>query len=167
MWQYGDPHPNQADLHFECDHTLTEFDLESSTWATRLVDNTPPLRRACHGAGVVGKHVYVVGGRYWDVAEDDYIFLNDIHILDTRPASTYSNDWRRYLSNESLSDVVLEVEGLRIPAHRVVLAARCCYFETMFSSGMRESTQQTVAIEGVPADIFVALLDHLYTDRCT
>ena len=121
---------------------LTEFDVESATWATRVVDNTPPLRRACHGAGVVGKHVYVVGGRYWDVAEDDYIFLNDIHILDTRPASTYSSDWRRYLSNESLSDVTLQVEGLRIPAHRVVLAARCAYFETMFSSGMRESTQQ-------------------------
>ena len=94
---------------------LTEFDVESATWATRVVDNTPPLRRACHGAGVVGKHVYVVGGRYWDVAEDDYIFLNDIHILDTRPASTYSSDWRRYLSNESLSDVTLQVEGLRIP----------------------------------------------------
>ena len=105
----------QADLHFECDHVLTEFDVESATWATRIVDNTPPLRRACHGAGVVGKHVYVVGGRYWDVAEDDYIFLNDIHILDTRPASTYSSDWRRYLSNESLSDVTLQVEGLRIP----------------------------------------------------
>ena len=95
------------------EHVLTEFDVESATWATRVVDNTPPLRRACHGAGVVGKHVYVVGGRYWDVAEDDYIFLNDIHILDTRPASTYSSDWRRYLSNESLSDVTLQVLGLR------------------------------------------------------
>ena len=56
----------------------------------------------------------------------------------------------------------------------------------MFSSGMRESTQQaralattpraralvttpspavqTIAIDGVPAEVFVALLDHLYTD---
>tara|TARA_B110001452_G_scaffold267018_1_gene275430 strand:- start:1134 stop:2534 length:1401 start_codon:yes stop_codon:yes gene_type:complete len=67
-----------------CDHVLIEFDVEASSWATRAVDNTPPLRRACHGAGVVGKQVYVVGGRYWDVAEDDYIFLNDIHVLDTR-----------------------------------------------------------------------------------
>jgi hypothetical protein len=57
-----------------------------------------------------------------------------------------------------------QVEGLRIPAHRVVLAARCQYFETMFSSGMRESTQGCVNIDGVGADVFMALLDHLYTD---
>ena len=113
--QYYDP---QADLHFECDHVLTEFDVESCTWSTRAVDNTPPLRRACHGAGVVGKQVYIVGGRYWDVAEDDYIFLNDIHVLDTRPASTFSSDWRRYLSNESLSDVTLQAFGLRTPRPR-------------------------------------------------
>ncbi len=37
-----------------------------------------PLRRACHAAGVVGSRVFLVGGRYWDVKEDDYIFLNDI-----------------------------------------------------------------------------------------
>ena len=56
------------------------------------------------------------------------------------------------------------MEGLRIPAHRVVLAARCQYFETMFSSGMREATQGCVNIDGVGADVFMALLDHLYTD---
>ena len=85
--QYYDPH---EDLHFECDHVLIEFDVEASAWSTRSADNTPPLRRACHGAGVVGKQVYIVGGRYWDIAEDDYIFLNDIHVLDTRepPALT-------------------------------------------------------------------------------
>ena len=33
---------------------------------------------------MVNKRVYLIGGRYWDVAEDDYIFLNDIHVLDTR-----------------------------------------------------------------------------------
>ena len=59
-----------------------------------------------------------MGGRYWDVAEDDYIFLNDIHVLDTRPASTFSSDWRRYLSNESLSDVTLQALGLRTPRPR-------------------------------------------------
>jgi hypothetical protein len=59
----------------------------------------------------VGKHVYIVGGRYWDVAEDDYIFLNDIHVLDTRPASTFAHDWRRYLNSDQLSDVSLEVPG--------------------------------------------------------
>ena len=43
-------------------------------------DSTAPLRRACHAAGVVGKKVFLIGGRYWDKAEDDYIFLNDIQV---------------------------------------------------------------------------------------
>ena len=38
--------------------------------------------------------VYLIGGRYWDVAEDDYIFLNDIQILETQPSSTFAADWR-------------------------------------------------------------------------
>lgn len=42
------------------------------------VESVLPLRRACHSAGVVGRQLFLVGGRYWDVAEDDYIFLNDI-----------------------------------------------------------------------------------------
>ena len=49
--------------------------------AAAAIDTLAPLRRACHGAGVVGKKVFVIGGRYWDVAEDDYIFLNDIQVL--------------------------------------------------------------------------------------
>ena len=159
--QYYDP---QADLHFECDHVLTEFDVESCTWSTRAVDNTPPLRRACHGAGVVGKQVYIVGGRYWDVAEDDYIFLNDIQTLDTRPASTLAADWRRFLRDEQLSDVTLRVQGALVPAHRVVLAARCPFFARMFASGMREASQHEVEIEDVSLDALNALLEHLYTD---
>lgn len=82
-----------ADLHFECDNAVCIYDAESNSWAALAVDASTPLRRACHAAGVVGKKVYLIGGRYWDVAEDDYIFLNDVQILDTQPASTLAKDW--------------------------------------------------------------------------
>ena len=45
------------------------------------------------------------------MAEDDYIFLNDIQTLDTRPASTLAADWRRFLRDEQLSDVTLRVQA--------------------------------------------------------
>jgi len=159
--QYYDP---DADLHFECDNQLCEFDFETLAWTQRAVESPAPLRRACHSAGVVCKAIYVVGGRYWDVAEDDYIFLNDIQVLDTRPSSTLACDWRRYFNSDALSDLTLVVEGRRIPAHRVVLAARCGYFQRMFESGMRESSQNQVEIEDVSGDVFMILLEHLYTD---
>ncbi len=78
------------------------------------VSSPSPLRRACHAAGVVGKSLYLVGGRYWDVADDDYIFLNDIQVLDMAPESTFASDWRRYYNNELLSDVTLVVEDTQV-----------------------------------------------------
>ena len=114
----GQYYDQSADLHFECDNQLCVLDVPTLSWVPVPVEGPAPLRRACHSAAVVGRSLFMVGGRYWDVAEDDYIFLNDIHVLDTRPASTFSSDWRRYLSNESLSDVTLQALGLRTPRPR-------------------------------------------------
>lgn len=140
------------------------LDLESLTWQTLQVDGQPPLRRACHSAGAVGKRLYIVGGRYWDISEDDYIFMNDIQLLDTAAASTFAADWRAYFNNSHLSDIELRVEGRAIPAHRVVLAARCEYFARLLLSGMREAQGGVIDVDGVRYDIFVHLLDYLYTD---
>jgi hypothetical protein len=53
--------------------------------------------------------VYLIGGRYWDVAEDDYIFLNDIQILHMRSPSTLARDWKAFVNNEHLSDIAIQV----------------------------------------------------------
>jgi len=159
--QYYDP---AADLHFECDNGLSEFDVETSRWSVTPTEASPPLRRACHSAGVVGRQLYLVGGRYWDVAEDDYIFLNDIQVLDLSPPSTLTLDWAAYFNSEALSDVTLLVDGSRFAAHRVVLAARCSYFRCMFEGGMREASAAEVDVPDVPLEVFRKLLEHLYTD---
>ena len=65
-------------------------------------------------------------------------------ILDTSPSSTLVSDWARFLNNPSLSDVTLVVGGVPVPAHRVVLAARCNYFRAMFESGMRDAAAPQV-----------------------
>ena len=143
---------------------MWSFDTLQMSWRAVAVDATTPLRRACHAAGVVGKKVFLIGGRYWDVAEDDYIFLNDVQVLDTRPSSTLVADWKRYLNNEHLSDIVIHVGGSTVHAHRVVLAARCSYFRGMFESGMREAMQSECTLNDISYPVFMALLEHLYTD---
>ena len=90
----GQYYDASADLHFECDNALCVYNLRESSWSSIPVDATTPLRRACHAAGVVQKSVYLIGGRYWDVAEDDYIFLNDIQVLQQRTLSTLAYDWK-------------------------------------------------------------------------
>jgi len=159
--QYYDP---SADLHFECDNLLVELDFDTLEWSRVEIPAVLPLRRACHSAGAVGRRIFVVGGRYWDVSEDDYIFLNDIQILDTAPCSSLATDWRNFLTSEQLSDVTLVVGGERFPAHRIVLAARCEYFRSMFLGGMREADAPEIVIPDVEVEVFRKVLDHLYTD---
>ena len=36
------------------------------------------------------------------------------------------------MTADHLSDVSMEIEGNEVPAHKLILAARCSYFETMF-----------------------------------
>ena len=65
--------------------------------------------------------------------------------------------------SEDNSDVVLIVEGKRIPAHRVVLAARSDYFRALLYNEMNESTQDQVEIQVSSLAAFKFLLNYVYT----
>lgn len=65
--------------------------------------------------------------------------------------------------SEQLCDVVLEVEGERIPAHRVVLASLSSYFRAMFTGEMAESKKRVITINGVDAESLRTLIEYAYT----
>jgi len=57
-------------------------------------------------------------------------------------------------------------------AHKVILSARCEYFKRIFNSGFRESSGSTrtgdvsyIPIRGTQSDIFLAMLEYVYTGR--
>ncbi|XP_066268545.1 kelch repeat and BTB domain-containing protein 12-like isoform X2 [Branchiostoma lanceolatum] len=64
---------------------------------------------------------------------------------------------------EVLQDVVLEVEGCQFPCHRLVLSAASHYFRAMFTSGMAESRQNTVVLQGLDACVFGEILSYIYS----
>ncbi|KAI8435404.1 hypothetical protein MSG28_003720 [Choristoneura fumiferana] len=66
------------------------------------------------------------------------------------------------LSSE-YSDVTLIVEGQRIPAHKVILAASSDYFRALLYGGMREANQAEVELQA-PLQAFKALLRYVYSD---
>uniref|UniRef100_A0A3Q2DDG0 BTB domain-containing protein n=1 Tax=Cyprinodon variegatus TaxID=28743 RepID=A0A3Q2DDG0_CYPVA len=63
-------------------------------------------------------------------------------------------------------DVILEVDGTFFHVHRVILAASSDYFRGMFTSGMKESHQNYIALPFIPSFIFYHDLnrEHLRAD---
>ncbi|XP_066284305.1 kelch repeat and BTB domain-containing protein 12-like [Branchiostoma lanceolatum] len=62
-----------------------------------------------------------------------------------------------------LQDVIIEVEGRQFPCHRLVLSAASPYFRAMFTSGMAESRQKTVVLQGLDADMFGEIMSYFYS----
>ncbi|KAK3608237.1 hypothetical protein CHS0354_007256 [Potamilus streckersoni] len=59
-------------------------------------------------------------------------------------------------------DVTLMVEGKTFKCHKVILSALSSYFELMFSSGMRESQDIVICLQGVESAIFASVLCYIY-----
>lgn len=66
---------------------------------------------------------------------------------------------------EQLFDVVLIVEGQRLPAHRVVLASCSDYFRAMFTDDLLESQLDEIRLNGVTALGMKKLIDFAYSSK--
>uniref|UniRef100_A0A7E4VUT4 BTB domain-containing protein n=1 Tax=Panagrellus redivivus TaxID=6233 RepID=A0A7E4VUT4_PANRE len=66
-----------------------------------------------------------------------------------------------YLS-DTLSDVTIVIGDFEIPAHRVILAQRCQYFQTMFGRGVVDANSRVELLD-VPIDGFNSVLQWIYT----
>lgn len=53
----------------------------------------------------------------------------------------------------------------RIPAHRHILYAANHYFKTMFTMGLKESSQSEISIQDVDGEILQQLITHCYTGQ--
>uniref|UniRef100_A0A182J553 BTB/POZ domain-containing protein 9 n=1 Tax=Anopheles atroparvus TaxID=41427 RepID=A0A182J553_ANOAO len=64
--------------------------------------------------------------------------------------------------SQMYSDVTFIVDDVRLPAHRVILAARSAYFNALLYGGMKESQQNEIKLD-VPLVAFKALLRYIYS----
>jgi len=67
--------------------------------------------------------------------------------------------------NEEESDVVFEIEGQTIPAHKEILIQKSQYFANLFNSGMIESRQQVIKVPDCEYRVFQEFLRFLYCDE--
>ena len=65
-----------------------------------------------------------------------------------------------------LADVVFEIQGATVPAHRAILVARCEVMAAMFNGNYMEAKSVLIPVYGVSKETFLSFLEYLYTDSC-
>ncbi|XP_037935016.1 BTB/POZ domain-containing protein 9 [Teleopsis dalmanni] len=74
----------------------------------------------------------------------------------------FSEQMSQLCMNDDYSDVTFIVENEKIPAHRVILAARTEYFRAMLYGGLSESSQSEIELK-IPLAAFKVLLKYIYS----
>ena len=62
-----------------------------------------------------------------------------------------------------LCDVVINVQGAQLKAHRIVLAGSSPYFQAMFTGDLEESRMPAVTIRDIQPHVMELLVDYCYT----
>ena len=91
-------------------------------------------------------------------ANTRFVYMNGIQLCNA--AFQQFNEFR---SSGDLCDVVLCVEKLELPAHKVILAAVSPYFKAMFTGKLAESAQKRVSLRGIEPISLQLLVDFAYT----
>lgn len=69
------------------------------------------------------------------------------------------------LREESLCDVVFEVEGQHFPCHKIVLSAVSAFFKTMFTTPLRNPDEKVIKLDFLNGTNFTLLLDYFYSGK--
>ena len=81
----------------------------------------------------------------------------------------FASNLNRLRSNTDLHDVILIVEGKRFPANKIILAAGSAYFQTMFTTDVKEKSQEEVTLtlttECATPEIFGVVLEFIYSGK--
>lgn len=128
------------------------------------------VHRFCHVGAIYKGSLYVFGGYDGSSRLNDFVkydLASDNMCQTDIPPPTILKDLRSFLDDEdvmSFADIILMVEDIPVRAHKFMLM-RCPYFRAMLLSDMAESSQSVVNLPIVRHQIFIAVLEYLYTDN--
>lgn len=83
-----------------------------------------------------------------------------------KPLWFYNTSLKFFLNKPMLADVVFEIQGTTVPAHRAILVARCEVMAAMFNGNYVEAKSLLIPVYGVSKETFLSFLEYLYTDSC-
>ena len=97
---------------------------------------------------------------------DQEVSSRDVKVFEAKdhPSQAFSRMHQMW-DEGKLCDVVLDVGGKAIHAHRLVLAASSNYFYSMFVMDMMESRQDRIELKGVDPEAMTQLVDFAYSTK--
>jgi len=93
------------------------------------------------------------------------VVMKKTYYLPQIPPSTLALQLRPLVDNESNADVIFNVGGEKVYAHKAILSARCEKFRSMFQNNMLESGQNEIHLQIDDPAVLRALLEYIYTDN--
>jgi N-acetylneuraminic acid mutarotase len=147
---------------------LYVLNTDTMKWSHPSEIEKSPVGRQRHTACVIGtKKLFIFGGF------DGCKWLNDICVLDIgkmevneithEATNSLIDNMRKIINQDIFSDVVFEVQGKQIYAHKAILVAQCDHFKAMFTSGMKESTDTKIEIQDWSYSSYLHMIEYLYT----
>lgn len=76
----------------------------------------------------------------------------------------FSEQMAHLCISNNYSDVIFIIDSVRLPAHRVILAARSEYFRALLYGGLSESNQAEINLK-IPLEGFKVLLKYIYSGQ--
>lgn len=83
------------------------------------------------------------------------------------PATQLGDDLLKMFLEEISTDVIVEVGGRRIKAHKCILSSRCQYFAAILSGGWVESAGNVISLQGFSYTVVHFALCHIYSGAST
>ncbi|GBP37279.1 Kelch-like protein 3 [Eumeta japonica] len=95
-------------------------------------------------------------------ANENWVFKSEKYSLSSE---NVANKFKVFRQDGTLCDVDLVSGDTVVKAHRVVLAAACVYFETMFKSGLEECNRKSVPLPSIPPDVLPLVVEFIYSGQ--
>jgi N-acetylneuraminic acid mutarotase len=153
------------------------YHFEGNRWSVVETSGSSPGPRQLHAAVAISREyrrssIFVFGG----TDKTKHHYFDDLWELRDIPMSQESDPTARCINcfatrslvnNEMFSDIRFRVDERTIHAHRCILYCRSEYFRKMFDAGMREAVENEISVPGVGYDVFLSVMEYLYTGRVT
>jgi len=77
-----------------------------------------------------------------------------------------ADDLSKLVNDKSTSDIIIDLNGITVFAHRGILSARSEFFRSLLCGGMKETNSTVITLkEGENPQIFIKVLEYIYTGR--